>query len=168
MTVEWVWQWCLSKCCDGLGGLYSSLWPRIMEEQHSDTFLVVQTPAFTLLKVLFYRKIHFCSPKQEVDMNNTFLISKGCSHDFSCWWHTVELLLPCKCHVASFGLLPIGFRFKVVHPGGILQGLCLLVVTNTERCEARTAITTDLLYWKDMGVRFLALYCILYKHSINT
>jgi hypothetical protein len=155
-----VWVVCTLLC--GLASWRSNiltffLWYKPDKHQHSH-----------FLMFYFTVKIHFCSPKQEVDMNNTFLISKGCNHDFSCWWHTVELFLPWKCHVASFGLLPVGFRFKVVHPGGILQGPCLLIVTNTERCEARAAITTDLLYWKYMGVKFLALYCILYKHSINT
>jgi hypothetical protein len=49
-------------------------------------------------------RVYCCVYGQEFRKNNTLLNPEDCSHDCSCWWHTLEFLLPLLCHVAHHSL----------------------------------------------------------------
>lgn len=44
---------------------------------------------------------------------NTFLIPEECNHDFSCWWHTLQFLLP----LGIFCVIPLIFTWIRVQNG---------------------------------------------------
>jgi len=90
-ALKWVWHH--HPFCDGLSVAHTS-----------DSFLIGQRWAFRLLNISLYWSEFTVVSGQEFWKNNTLLNPEDCSHDCSCWWHTLEFLLPFLCHVAHHSL----------------------------------------------------------------
>jgi len=53
---------------------------------------------------IIFIRVYCCVCGQEFQKNNTLLNPEDCSHHCSCWWHTLEFLLPLLCHLAHHSL----------------------------------------------------------------
>lgn len=53
-----------------------------------------------------------CTPTQEIQNSNTFIIPTECSHHFSCWQCILNFFFYSGCRVALFHQLPLGFKSK--------------------------------------------------------
>ena len=85
---------CIFRCCiRGETLLIFFLWHKLSENKHSG-FIMFNYSSQSL-------------PKQEVHKNNTFLITKNCSHDCSCGQHTLEFFLRWPCRVVPFHQLAL-------------------------------------------------------------
>lgn len=91
-------QQCPSKFSDGLSGAHTCAWSGIVmgEQQVLMFFLWDELTKRKQLHFIMFKyscRVYCCLPRQEGHKDNTFLIPKHCSYDFSCWWHTLTFLL---------------------------------------------------------------------------
>jgi hypothetical protein len=109
------------KFCDGLSGMQTCAWPRIVVvKKHFFTSLWGRNPPESRLQLLQSFHIDFpvdrLASGQHVYENHTFIVLKDCSHDLACWGNCLKLFLPMRDHVMPLHGLPFRLGIEVINP----------------------------------------------------